>query len=80
MMFFFVKKLETLGVYGAHWDVRNDKKRQQLLNLITILVAICSILSLQLNYLGQYPEFNDFCLLVIFLGIQLGLCMVRIKS
>ncbi|KAI8903462.1 hypothetical protein DFJ77DRAFT_515505 [Powellomyces hirtus] len=66
----------NLDKHGVSVNLITDNNRQKFLNLIGFIVAIAGIISIGLNQTGEAYVLNNVCIIVIFLGIQLGLCCV----
>ncbi|KAI8921064.1 hypothetical protein DFJ77DRAFT_448408 [Powellomyces hirtus] len=66
----------NINKHGVSLNLITDNNRQKALNLIGLIVATAGIISIGLNQTGQLYILNDVCIMIIFLGIQLGLCCV----
>ncbi|KAJ3020893.1 hypothetical protein HKX48_009575 [Thoreauomyces humboldtii] len=66
--------LQSLSAHGMSYKVVGDADRQKFLNTLCLIVVVAGIISLGLNQTGQYFQLQDVCVLIIFWGVQLGLC------
>ncbi|KAJ3170185.1 hypothetical protein HDU88_008811 [Geranomyces variabilis] len=66
----------NINAHGVSFDLTSDINRQKLLNFLGLFVGVFGLISLGLNKTGQVYILNDVAIVIIFLGIQLGLCCV----
>ncbi|KAJ3174739.1 hypothetical protein HDU87_006988 [Geranomyces variabilis] len=66
----------NINAHGVSFDLTSDINRQKLLNFLGLFVGVFGLISLGLNKTGQTYILNDVSIVIIFLGIQLGLCCV----
>ncbi|KAI8909359.1 hypothetical protein DFJ77DRAFT_472227 [Powellomyces hirtus] len=74
-----VLTLLVLGIaqHGVSLKVIADSDRQRFLNVVCLSVVIAGIISLGLNQTLDVFILQNVCLMVIFWGVQLGLCCLN---
>ncbi|TPX62186.1 hypothetical protein PhCBS80983_g00658 [Powellomyces hirtus] len=74
-----VLTLLVLGIaqHGVSLKVIADSDRQRFLNVVCLSVVIAGIISLGLNQTLDVFILQNVCLMVIFGGVQLGLCCLN---
>ncbi|KAI8590009.1 hypothetical protein BDZ88DRAFT_116826 [Geranomyces variabilis] len=68
---------QTLTRHGVSFRLVGDADRQKFLSLLCFIIVVAGIISLGLNQTLQAYVLQDICLLIIFWGVQLGLCCLN---
>jgi hypothetical protein len=66
--------------YGLAVGIRNDKKRQKLLNLLCLFGSIAGCFVYPVNYMDEIPHLSSFLTFVMFVSIQYSLCIINHNS
>jgi hypothetical protein len=75
----FTMTIQTTG-FGFQIGLRNNKKRQKLLNILCMVACMCGTLCYPVNYLEVVPIMSSILTLIFFACIQFALCIVNHNS
>ncbi|KAJ3021230.1 hypothetical protein HKX48_008935 [Thoreauomyces humboldtii] len=68
---------QRLTSHGCSFRLVHDRDRQRFLNGLCLLVAAAGLLSLGLTATQMYWQLQDACVMIIFVGVQLGLACLN---
>jgi hypothetical protein len=66
--------------FGFQIGLRNNKKRQKLLNILCMIACFCGTVCYPVNYLEVIPLMSSILTLIFFISIQYALCIVNHNS